>query len=91
MWLGNIGQDELFCLMFKTVSLDFSGFQGCQNVKTVDNTITPPELIEHCPPSFRHIHRHKAASRHRQLMAEAVSKRKTAIEDLKKPKLTRCL
>jgi len=56
--------------MFKTVSLDFSGFQGCQNAKTVDNTITPSELIAHCPPSFRHIHRHKAASRDRQLMAD---------------------
>ena len=64
-----IRQFEPKCLMFKTVSLDFSGFQGCQNAKIVDNTITPSELIAHCPPSFRHIHRHKAASRDRQLMA----------------------
>jgi hypothetical protein len=35
-------------LMFQTVSLDFSGFQGCQNAKTVDNTITLSELIAHC-------------------------------------------
>ena len=63
-------QNEPFCLMFKTVPIDFSGFQGCQNAKTVDNTITPSELIAHCPLSFRHIHRPKAASRYRQLMAE---------------------
>jgi hypothetical protein len=61
--------------MFKTVSLNFSGLQGCQNAKTVDNTITPSELIAYCPPSFRHIHRHKAASRDRELMAQAMSKR----------------
>ena len=49
----NIRHFEPKCLMFKTVSLDFSGFQGCQNAKTVDNTITPSKLIAHCPPSFR--------------------------------------
>jgi len=43
-------QFEPFCLLFKTLSLDFSGFQGCQNAKTVDITITPSELITHCPP-----------------------------------------
>jgi hypothetical protein len=53
------------------VHLDFSGFQGCKNAKTVDNTITPSELIAHCPPSFRHIHRHKAANHDRQLMADS--------------------
>jgi hypothetical protein len=31
-------------------ALDFSGFQGRQNAKTVDITITPSELITHCPP-----------------------------------------
>lgn len=56
----NIRHFEPKCLMLKTVSFDFSGFQGHQNAKTVDNTITPFELIAHCPPSFRHIHRHKA-------------------------------
>ncbi|MDO9238521.1 MAG: hypothetical protein Q7U30_00775 [Methylicorpusculum sp.] len=51
-------QFETFCLLFKTVSLDFSGFQGCQNAKTVDITITPSELITHCSlyssPQSRH-------------------------------------
>ena len=53
--------------MFKTVPLDFIGFQGCQNAKIVDNKIVPSELIAHCPPSFR---RHKAASRDGRLMAD---------------------
>ena len=66
----NIGQNEPKCLMFKIVSLDFSGFQGCQNAKTVDNTITPSELIAHCLSSLRHIHRHKAASRDRPELAD---------------------
>jgi hypothetical protein len=69
--------------MLKTAPLDFSGFQGCQNAKTVDNTIISSELIAHCPPSFRHIHRHKAASRDRQLMAQAVSKRSKKSSNLK--------
>ncbi len=56
--------------MFKTVPLDFNGFQGYQNAKTVDNTITLSELIAYCPPSFLHIHRHKAASRECLLMAD---------------------
>ena len=60
------------------MSLDFSGFQGCQNAKTVDNTITPSELIAHCPPSFRHIQRYKADCRDRQKLAQAVSKRKNS-------------
>jgi len=55
--------------MFKIVPLNFNSFQGYQNVKTVDNTITLSELIAYCLPSFLHIYRHKAASRDRQLMA----------------------
>ncbi len=36
----NMRQNEPKCLMFNTVPLDFSGFQGYQNAKTVDdNTI----------------------------------------------------
>jgi len=30
--------------LFKTVSLDFNGFKGCQNAKTVNDTITPFKL-----------------------------------------------
>ena len=52
------------------MSLDFNGFQVYQNAKIVDNTIALSELVEYCPPLFLHIHRHKAASRERQQLAE---------------------
>ncbi len=67
-------QFEPQCLIFKTVSLDFSGFQVYQKAKTVDNTITVSELIAYCLPLFLHIHRPKADSRHRQLMAEGLNR-----------------
>jgi hypothetical protein len=63
-------QNEPKCLIFKLVPLDFSGFQGCQDTKTVDNTITPSELKAHSLPFFRHIHSLKAASRHRPELAD---------------------
>jgi len=54
--------------MFNTVSLDLL-LSRVSKRQTVDNTITPSELIAHCPPLFRHIRRHKAASRDGRLMA----------------------
>jgi hypothetical protein len=54
----------------KIAPLDFSSFQWCQNAKKEDNTITPSELITHCPSSFRHIHCHKADCRDGLFMAD---------------------
>ena len=65
----NIGQFEPKCLKFKTAPLDFSGFHGHKYAKTLDKTIPLSEIITHCPPSFFHIHRPKAANRGCLLMA----------------------
>ncbi len=53
----------------KTARIDFSAFHGCQNTKTVGNTITPSKIIARCQTAFCHIHRHKAACRDCLLMA----------------------
>ncbi len=56
--------------MFKIVSLNFSDFQGYQNAKTVDNTITPSEKLHIAKLHYANTHHHKAACRDRQFMAD---------------------